>query len=395
MAKKKNQEEEVKDEVQFIVEEETNISEIFSFSAKLVIPKVTKKILIENYKEEIIIMPLEPGLGNSIGNALRRTMLAHLSGYAISAAKIMGCTHKFQNISGIRENVCDILMNLKEVVIKVDDPDATPGFYGTIDVQGPCDVYAKDIKMEQGIVCNPDHFICSVDVNGNFSAKLLVCWGRGYVIAQHQKFQNTTAQEDKFLESALIMDATYNQIKRVEYVVEATRVDEKTDYDKLIFTVETNGSISPNQALGSAYNILTRQIDCLQELEMAEIQVEEKEKPIENVNIPDIMNVQISKIGLPYRVQNALLINGINRVGDLVTKPESVLMRLPRMGYESLTAIKQTLSASGLTLGMMVPGWISEPMDLEKISKKDKKISSSNDFIEDDEENSDEEGDDE
>jgi DNA-directed RNA polymerase subunit alpha len=393
MAKKKNEEiknEEIIEEnnSQFIVEEEKFTSEIFSHSAKLINPKIYRKILVENYKEEIMITPLETGLGNSIGNALRRTMLSQLSGYAIGAAKIMGCTHKFQNISGVRENVCDILMNLKEVVIKGDKINNTPGFYGTINVEGPCDVTAKDIKMEQGEISNPDHFICSVDVNGSFSAKLLICWGRGYVVAQHQKFQNTTSEEDKFLESALIMDATYNQINRVEYAVEPTRVDEKTDYDKLIFTIETNGSITPNEALGTAYGVLTHQMDCLKELAFAEIQIEEKEKSIENINIPDIMTVQISKIGLPYRVQNTLLLNNITRVGDLVTKPESLLMRLPRMGYESLTAIKQTLSASGLTLGMTIPGWVSDPVDLESLEKNNNKLLEDEENQEKNEENS-------
>ena len=388
MAKKKNEEIIEDNDSQFIVEEEKFTSEIFSSSAKLITPKIYRKILVENYKEEIIITPLETGLGNSIGNALRRTMLSHLSGYAIGAVKIMGCTHKFQNIPGIRENVCDILMNLKEVVIKSDNATSTPGFYATIEVEGPGDVTAKDIKMDQGIICNPDHFICSVDVNGSFSAKLLVCFGRGYVIANHQKFQNSTAEEDKFLESALIMDATYNQINRVEYMVEPTRIDEKTDYDKLTFTIETNGSLTPNEALGSAYSILTNQMECLHELAFAEIQVEEKEKSIENVNIPDIMTVQISKIGLPYRVQNTLLLNNITRVGDLVTKPESLLMRLPRMGYESLTAIKQTLSASGLTLGMTIPGWVSETIDAEKLEKNQKKILEEEENHEKNEENS-------
>lgn len=356
MAKKKDNEE-IKD--QFIVNEELNTSSLYSFSSRLVQPKIIKKILIENIQEEITITPLESGLGTTIGNSLRRCMLSHISGYGIAAVKIKGCTHKFQNINGIRENVCDILMNLKEVVIKPKDKNSYPAFYGTIEVNGPGDVTAKDIIMEEGIVCNPDHFICSLDVNGSFSAKILICYGRGYVIAEQQKFQNTLSQEDEFLESALILDTIYNHIKKVEYHVEATRVDDKTDYDKLIFIIETTGAITPEEALGSGYQLLQHQLKVIETLPDSEIEIEEKETPINDANIPEYMFFSINRIGLPPRVQNTLNINNIKYVGDLVTKTESELIRLSRMGNESIQAIKQNLATSGLSLGMSIKGWKS------------------------------------
>jgi DNA-directed RNA polymerase subunit alpha len=377
MAKKKQETVEIKD--QFIVEEESSTSSIYSFSARLVTPKISRKILIDNIKEEITISPLESGLGLTIGNSLRRCMLSHIGGYGIAAVKIKGCTHKFQNINGIRENVCDILMNLKEVIIKPSN-NKHPAFYGTIEVKGPGDVTAKDIIMENGIICNPDHFICSLDVNGSFSAKLLICYGRGYVVAEQQKFQNSLSKEDDFLESSLILDTTYNHIKKVEYHVEPTRVDDKTDYDKLIFIIETSGAITPEEALGSSYQLLQNQIKIIETLPDSEIEIEEQEEVINDSNIPEYMFYSINKIGLPPRVQNTLALNNIKYVGDLVSKSESELIRLSRMGNESIQAIKQNLATSGLSLGMVIKGWRSN-----NIQENSEDIdNSSNNFHDDD-----------
>jgi DNA-directed RNA polymerase subunit alpha len=363
MAKKKN-EEKLEQEL-FIDIEENLISNSYSQSAKLVNGKITRKIIIQNQEEEITISPLEPGFGHSIGHAFRRTILSDLTGYAISAVKIVGCTHKFQNLSGVRENVSDILMNLKEVVIKGTDKKI-PGFFATIDVDGPGDITAKDIKMESGEIINPDHFICSLDVNGSFSAKLFICYGRGYVSSDEHYFQNTTSEEDKFLESAEKIDATYNHIIRINYNVEPTRVEDKTNYDKLIFHIKTTGGITPLEALGTAYGFIKDQMKVFEGLTTANIDLPEQEEENENYNIPDLMFVHISKVGLPHRVQNTLTLNGIHLVGDLVVCTKEELMKLPRMGNESLTDIIQTLNASGLQLPMSINGWNSKSSKLKR-----------------------------
>lgn len=376
----------------FLFYDDTNVSSIFSYSSLLVTPKINKKIIQENVAEEITLTPLEPGLGITIGNSLRRVLLSHMGGYAISAVKITGATHKFQNVNGIVENVSDILMNLKEVVIAVNEKENIPSFFGVIEVQGPGDVYAKDLKIDYGTIINPDHFICSLDTNGSFYAKVLITYGRGYVEAEDQYFQNTNSDEDQFLETALIMDCTYNHIKKVEYHVEQTRVNEKNNYDKLILKIETSGAITPVKALGSAYYILMQQMGILRDLPNAEIEVTEAPKQAVENNIPEYMFFSINKIGLPDRVQNTLELNNIRYVGDLVTKTESELLRLQRMGNESITAIKQNLSTTGLSLGMNIKGWSSALADQNfedngLNEKNNKKHNDNNDFNTEDNDN--------
>ena len=340
----------------------------FSVSAKLVNPQIHKKTIIAGVKEEFMIYPFEPGFGLTIGNSLRRIMLSHMTGFAISAVKIFGCNHKFQALPGIRENTCDILMNLKEVCIQADSANSVTSFMANIDFTGPGDVLAKHLVMEHGMVCNPDHFICHVDVNGFFKASMLICFGRGYVMADKNKCVNTTLNDDNFLESAIIMDSTYNNIKQVEYSVEPTRVEEKTNYDKLILKIETTGAITPKECLGRAYQLLWHQMAPIKNFDNFDIHVEEQEKEQNKIDIPDIMFIPVTKVGLSTRVRNGLEVNNIDYIGDLVTKTEQELTRSPRIGKESIREIKNVLSNLNfdLSLGMIIKGW--RPANVEKIS---------------------------
>jgi DNA-directed RNA polymerase subunit alpha len=340
----------------------------FSVSAKLVNPQIHKKTIIPRVKEEFSIYPFEPGFGLTIGNTLRRIMLSHMTGFAIAAVKIFGCSHKFQSLAGIRENTCDILMNLKEVAISVEASNNITSFMGTIDITGPGDVLAKHIIMEHGTVCNPEHFICHVDVNGSFKASMLICFGRGYVMAENNKCINTTINDDNFLENAIIMDSTYNHIKHVEYSVEPTRVEEKTNYDKLILKIETTGAITPKDCLGRSYQLLWHQMSPIKNFDNFDIHVEEQEREQNKVDIPDIMFIPVTKVGLSTRVRNGLEVNNIDYIGDLVTKTEQELTRSPRIGKESIREIKNVLANLNfdLSLGMTIKGW--RPANVEKIS---------------------------
>ncbi|MBQ7673649.1 MAG: DNA-directed RNA polymerase subunit alpha [Alphaproteobacteria bacterium] len=296
--------------------------------------------------------PLERGFGVTLGNALRRVLLSSLKGAAVTSIKIDGVSHEFTTVPGVSEDVTDIILNIKAMPLKMtaDSPRKMK-----ISVTGPCKVTAGMFELGSELtVLNPDHYICTVGEGAIFSMEASVSVGRGYVTGPHNRVDNAPV-------GTLFIDSIFNPVKKVSYKVENTRVGQDTDYDKLILTVETDGSINPEDAIAMAAKILQ---DQLQKFINFEEEVEEETASAEQ-QLPFNPNLlrKVEDLELSVRSMNCLKGDNIVYIGDLVQKSESEMLRTPNFGRKSLNEIKEVLSQMGLSLDMQVPGWPLENME--------------------------------
>lgn len=303
------------------------------------------------YYGKFKIEPLEKGYGTTIGNSLRRIMLSSLYGAAISVVKIEGADHEFVSLPGVKEDVIDILLNMKQVRFSV--PADYKDEWARISVKGPGNVYAKDIKFnnESVEILNPDLIIATLDKGANFNADLFVKLGRGWVPAERNKLED--------MEIGYIpIDAIYSPIKKVTFDVTNTRVGQMTDYDRLTMEIWTDGSIDPEDALGVAAKILKEHLDIfihfdedVEEEEVKEIQVTSEPQLNENIF------KSVEELELPVRASNCLKNANIKWIGELVQKEEHEMLTYKNFGRKSLNDIKAVLAEMGLTLGMKIPNW--------------------------------------
>jgi DNA-directed RNA polymerase subunit alpha len=301
--------------------------------------------------------PLERGFGVTLGNALRRVLLSSLKGAAVTSIRIDGIVHEFSAIAGVLEDVTDIILNLKSLPLKMEGE--TPRKM-KIKVVGPCEVTAGMFELGAEIeVLNPDHHICSIGDGATFSMEATVAVGRGYVPGAQNKVEGAPV-------GTLFIDSIFNPVKRVAYKVENTRVGQTTDYDKLILEVETNGSISPEDAVAMSAKILQDQFQKFVNFEEeVEDTLEESEQTLPfNVNLLK----KIDDLELSVRSMNCLKNDNIIYIGDLVRKTENEMLRTPNFGRKSLNEIREVLSQMGLCLGMSVTGWPLE--NIEDFVKK-------------------------
>lgn len=301
--------------------------------------------------------PLERGFGVTLGNALRRVLLSSLKGAAVTSVKIDGVSHEFSTIPGVPEDVTDIILNIKAMPLKMtaDSPRKMK-----ISVKGPCRVTAGMFELGSELtVLNPDHYICTVGEGATLNMEMSVSVGRGYVTGPDNRVENAPV-------GTLFIDSIFNPVKKVSYKVENTRVGQDTDYDKLILTVETDGSINPEDAIAMSAKILQ---DQLQKFINFEDEEEEDAGPTEQP-LPFNPNLlrKVEDLELSVRSMNCLKGDNIVYIGDLVQKSESEMLRTPNFGRKSLNEIKEVLSQMGLSLDMQVPGWPLENM--EEVAKK-------------------------
>ena len=300
--------------------------------------------------------PLERGFGVTLGNALRRVLLSSLKGTAVTSIKIDNVLHEFTAVPGVTEDVTDIILNIKSMPLHLESE--TPRKM-KISVKGPCEVKAGMFETGAELqVLNPDHYICTVDEGATFSMEMSVSVGRGFNTAEANRVADAPV-------GTLFVDSIFNPVKKVSYKVENTRVGQTTDYDKLIMDVETDGSISPEDAIAMSAKILQDQLQKFInfEDEVEEAEVEEKPLPF-NANLLR----KVEDLELSVRSANCLKNDNIVYVGDLVQKTENEMLRTPNFGRKSLTEIKAVLSNMGLFLGMQVPGWPVE--NVEELAKK-------------------------
>lgn len=305
---------------------------------------------------KMIIEPLERGFGLTVGNAMRRVLLSTIQGSAITSIRIPGVVHEFSAVPGVKEDLVDVILNLKSVVIKMHTLDKR---VVRLNVTGPCVVTAGMITATHDVeILTPDHVICTLAKDVHLEMELGCETGRGYVPA--------ITNEDANLPIGLIpIDALFSPVKKVTYKVENTRVGQVTDYDKLIMTVETDGSIPPDMAIALAARILQ---DQLQLFITFEEQEEEKEEQLEELSFNPAMLKKVAELELSVRSQNCLQNANIIYIGDLVIKTEAEMLKTPNFGRKSLNEIKDILVGFGLKFGMDVVGW--PPENIQELSKR-------------------------
>lgn len=304
--------------------------------------------------------PLEAGYGRTIGNSLRRVLLSSLEGAAISTVKIDGALHEFCTLPGVVEDVTDIVLNLKKVLIKMYSREPRTL---QIKVKGPGEVTAGDIQTDGSVeILNPDHHIATLETDAAFEAELQVRIGRGYCPADWNK------KEDQEI-GAIPIDSLFSPVTRVKFDVENTRVGRRTDYDRLILDVWTDGRLSPDDGLTMAAAILRHHLDVFVNYDKDLVEFEESEKQVdsEREDLRRKLNMSVNEIELSVRAANCLNNANITTVGELAQKSEAEMLKYRNFGKKSLNEIKQKLTELGLSLGMSfdddllkAPGLVAE-----------------------------------
>lgn len=301
--------------------------------------------------------PLERGFGLTLGNALRRVLLSSLQGAAVSAVQIDGVLHEFSSVAGVREDVTDIVLNLKGLAIAMDS-DGSKRL--TLNATGPGIVTAADITEVAGVdIINKDHVICHLDDGASVHMELTVTTGKGYVAADKNRPEDAPI-------GYVPVDAIYSPVKRVSYKVDPTREGQVLDYDKLSITIETNGTISPDDALAYAARILQDQLQTFINFEEPQDSVRADED--EGLEFNPLLLKKVDELELSVRSANCLKNDNIVYIGDLIQKTEAEMLRTPNFGRKSLNEIKEVLTTMGLHLGMDVTDW--PPDNIEDLAKK-------------------------
>jgi DNA-directed RNA polymerase subunit alpha len=298
-------------------------------------------------RARIVIEPLERGFGHTLGNALRRVLLSSMPGAAIVEAEIEGVLHEYTSIEGVQEDVVEILLNLKGVAIRMHSRDRVEL---TVHRKGPGPVTAGDIVVDHDVeVVNPKHVIANLTSSGELKMMLTIERGRGYRAAVTQQ----DPEEQSTSIGRLRLDASFSPVRKVTYTVESARVEQRTDLDKLVLDVETNGTIDPEDAIRRAGTILKDQLDVFLELRGQD----EATATTAESQIEPILLRPVDELELTVRSANCLKAENINYIGDLVQRTEVELLRTPNLGKKSLTEIKEVLESHGLSLGMRIENW--------------------------------------
>ena len=297
-------------------------------------------------RARVTLTPLERGYGYTIGNALRRILLSSMPGAAISEVSIDGAVHEFATLPGVREDLLNICLNLKGVAVRLTTGQSSTMRLVSSDAGT---VFARDFITSLDIeIANPDHPICTLNEGGSISLVATVTRGRGYRPADADQ----PADQEREVGS-LRLDASYSPMRSVDYTVENTRVEQRTDMDKLIMTLESNGTIRPEEAIRRAATILTQQMAPFVDLQL----LEEVEKEQQAHAIDPFLFESIDVLDLPVRSANCLRGEEVLIVGELIQKSEKDLLATPNLGKKSLIEIKESLAKHGLQLGMTIQGW--------------------------------------
>jgi len=317
-------------------------------------PRVVDVEVISPLRARVTLEPMERGFGYTLGNALRRVLLSSIPGYAITEVKIDSVVHEYSTIDGVQEDVVDILLNLKGVALKLNSKTEA---VLTLNKSAEGVVTAGDFETgHDAEIYNPNHVIAHLTKGGKLNLEVKVEMGRGYQPVPVRQ----TADEDRAL-GFIMVDASFSPINKVSYHVESARVEQRTDLDKLIMDVETNGVIEPEQAIRDAARILIGQLSVFADLEGAPTEIEVKQAP----QVDPILLRPVDDLELTVRSANCLKAENIYYIGDLIQRSENELLKAPNLGRKSLNEIKDVLASKGLTLGMKLENW--PPVGLEKV----------------------------
>lgn len=320
----------------------------YKFWREMIKPKgfeLDRESLREDYAK-IIVRPLERGFGVTIGNSLRRILLSSMMGSAVSAVKFEGVLHEFTTLPDVLEDVTDIILNLKEVRFRqyTSEPLTL-----RISKKGPGKVTAADIQVNDKVeVLNPEQHIATLGGNANFSAELMVSFGRGYMPTENR--------DEELPLGYIAVDALYSPIRKVNYAVSSARVGQRTDYDALTLEVWTDGSLKPDEAVALASKIMKEQLQIFLTFDEAMEPAEEK-KDSSSPKLNENLFRSVDDLELSVRSANCLKNANIRYIGELVTRSEAEMLKTKNFGRKSLNEIKEILSEMGLGLGMKIDGW--------------------------------------
>ncbi len=298
-------------------------------------------------RAKVVIEPLERGYGHTLGNALRRVLLSSIPGFAITEVEIDGVLHEYTTVEGLQEDVLEVLLNLKDVAIRMHNVDHT-----TLALQkkGPGVVTAGDIKTDHNVeIINPDHVICTLTKDTALNMRLKIERGFGYQPAADRR----RPDEESRAIGRLVLDATFSPVRRVAYAVEAARVEQRTDLDKLVLEIETNGTIDAEDAIRTAADILTDQLSVFGDF----TQRDRGPAKASATGVDPVLLRPIDDLELTVRSANCLKAENIYYIGDLIQRTEVELLKTPNLGKKSLTEIKEVLAQRGLSLGMKLENW--------------------------------------
>jgi len=312
-------------------------------------PKIISVEALAANQAKVVMEPFERGYGHTLGNALRRVLLSSMVGFAPTEVAIGGVVHEYSTLDGVQEDVVNLLLNLKGVVFKLQSRDEV-----TINLrkEGPGVVCAKDIDLPHDVeIINPEHVIAHLSAGGKLDMQIKVEKGRGYVPGNMRQYQDEATK----LIGRIVLDASFSPVSRVSYAVESARVEQLTDLDRLVMTIETNGVISPEESIRQAASILVDQLVVFAALESS--QVAGDLAPSRSAMVDPLLMRPVDDLELTVRSANCLKAENIYYIGDLIQRTENELLKTPNLGRKSLNEIKDVLAARGLSLGMKLDSW--------------------------------------
>jgi DNA-directed RNA polymerase subunit alpha len=306
---------------------------------------------------KITMEPFERGYGHTLGNALRRILLSSMPGFAPTEVQISGVVHEYSALDGVQEDVVDILLNLKGIVLKLHNRSEA---VLVLKKKGEGTVTAGDIEASHDVeIINPDHVIAHLTAGGKLDMQIKVELGRGYVPGTVRQPGN----EGRTIGS-ILLDASFSPVRRVSYAVESARVEQRTDLDKLVMDIETNGVVDPEEAIRYAAKVLVEQLSVFADLKGTPLPVEQPKLP----QVDPVLLRPVDDLELTVRSANCLKAENIYYIGDLIQRSETELLKTPNLGRKSLNEIKEVLASRGLTLGMKLESW--PPANLDKSKKE-------------------------
>ena len=310
-------------------------------------PRLVDIEQISTTHAKVTLEPLERGFGYTLGNALRRILLSSMPGCAVTEVEIDGVLHEYSSKEGVQEDVIEILLNLKGLAVSLEGKDEATL---TLNKSGAGPVTAGDFQHDGDVeIVNPEHVICHLTGDSEFNMRVKVERGRGYVPASSRQSED----DDERPIGRLLVDASFSPVERIAYSVDAARVEQRTDLDKLVIDMETNGTLDPEEAIRRAATILAEQLEAFVELRDISEPEEKEEKP----EFDPILLRPVDDLELTVRSANCLKAEAIQYIGDLVQRTEVELLKTPNLGKKSLTEIKDVLASRGLSLGMRLENW--------------------------------------
>lgn len=321
-------------------------------------PKTINVEQLGTNRAKVTLEPFERGYGHTLGNALRRVLLSSMVGHAATEVTIAGVLHEYSSIDGVQEDVVNILLNLKGVVFKLHNRDEVTLSLRK-DGEGP--VTAADIQTPHDVeIVNPDHVIMNLSHGGKIDMQIKVENGRGYVPGNVRRYGDESPKSI----GRIVLDASFSPVKRVSYTVESARVEQRTDLDKLVLEIETNGAVTAEDAVRASAKILVEQLAVFAQLEGSELAVFDTPTQRSSQQFDPILLRPVDELELTVRSANCLKAENIYYIGDLIQRTENELLKTPNLGRKSLNEIKEVLASRGLTLGMRLESW--PPAGLDK-----------------------------